>query len=172
MSVERIAGNVGGRLVTVSASFARPGDTTAYTAGDVVSNNATTTVPMTFALALSRNEGSGYVIKAKLSTDQSTFVARLRLWLFTVSTMTVAADNAAGKRIYADRSSLIGYIDFPAAATGAGTSTGAFAQITDVRLGFNGAAATQAIYGYLEALDVFTPANAQNFQVDLSIDQN
>jgi len=41
-SGEAHIGEVGGNMLTISAEMTRPADTTAYTAGDVVSNNATT----------------------------------------------------------------------------------------------------------------------------------
>lgn len=162
-----------GLMVKATASFTRPADTTAYALGDVVSNSTSATTLMTFSGAGRSNANTGYITKARLLTSQATNTASFRLWLWNANNPTVAVDNAAYVFTYADDSKLVGYIDFPACSTSAGSGTGSFTQITDTqRLAYVCAAADTALYGFLETRTAFTPANAQTFQVTLHFDQN
>lgn len=167
---------VSGRTKTVTATFARPADTTAYTAKDVVSNNATTTTFLAFT-ALGRTvDGSGYIVKARLETDQATCTARFRLWLYRVPNASLATavggDNAQFAVKWANRTSRIGYLDFPALATEGTGSDAAVALNNDIRMAFGAASDDTGLYGVLEALDAFTPNSAQNFFVALTAEQN
>lgn len=172
---ENHIGEIAGRVRFVNATFARPADTTAYTAKDVVSNNATTTTMLQFSNAARVNGGGGYILKAQLMTDQSTCTARFRLWLYQLPSASlptaVPADNATFPLKWANRAKRIGYIDFVALSTEGTGSDAASALSTDVRLAFGCDAADSAIYGLLEALDAFTPASGQNFYVDLGVEQ-
>lgn len=190
---EIISQTVGGKLASATAEFTRPANTTAYTAGDVVSNDATTTTLMTFTGLVSQRGGSGYIVKAKLQTDKKDETAQYRLILYSVSTVasvtgaptvSVPGDNAPDTTIYANRLYRVGHIDFPACTAGADTSnnTGAIAQWTGAPLSFrcyqgNAGAAPNApgdnaLYGKLVNMTGTTPASGQNFSVTLQADQN
>lgn len=159
---------------TASASFARPSDTNAYAALDVVSDSTVASTLMRFAnIARALGKG-GYITKAKVTTDNKLFLPRLRLWLFTVNNPTVNADNAGFGLKYANRSLRVGYIDFPALSTeNSSNSDAAQAQRTDdLRLAFTCDPASQDLYGLLETLDAATPTSGQNFYVDLESEQN
>ena len=164
-------GAVGGALVVATATFARPADTTAYAANDAVSNGDPS-VLMTFAGLARVAGGSGYITKARIVTDQSANTAAFRLWLYTISNPSVAADNAAFTLSWANRANRIGYIDFPALATEGTGSDSASALADTIRLAFQCAAGSQALYALLETKSAFTPANAQNFYVELTAEQN
>lgn len=151
-------------------SFARPGDTTAYAANDAVANSTSAPVILTFTPVARVAAGAGFITKAKLQTDQSACVARFRLHLFNVANPTIANDNAAFALKWADRASYIGSIDFDACKTeGTGSDT-AYSINSAVRMHFTCASGDQALYGLLETLDAFTPANAQNFRIALATD--
>lgn len=174
----------GGKCVVVTGEFVRPADTTAYAAGDVVSNSTGATVLILFPATpsaqaqgcASQNGGSGYITKARLSTSKKDETAQYRLYLYTVNeaTASVVADNVADTRIYADRLVVVGYIDFPAcsSAAGTGSNTAADTQTTDVRLPFKCAPDTRALYGKLVNITGTTPASAQTFSISLTVDQN
>lgn len=166
---------VGGKCVRVSSEFTRPANTTAYTVGDMVSADAAATTPnLSFASCASDIAGSGYIVGARVRTDKKDMAAALRLWIFSASDATVVGDNVAGQILWANRAKVVGYIDLPTSGTGADStnSTGAFAQNFDVRIPFTCGAASQALYGVLEARTAFTPASGQGFYVELAIDQN
>lgn len=163
---------VGGKGKLVSASFTRPADTTAYAAGDVVSNATSGNTILTFADVGDDLASSGYIVGAKLLTDQATCVAQFRLFLFSASTATLDVDNGPADFLWADRASYLGYIDFPALSTEAGTNTAAQAQDMALRHLFVCGSTVTAIYGYLVTKTAFTPASAQNFRVELSVAQN
>lgn len=156
-----------------SAEFARPGDTAAYAAKDVVSNSTVGTTLMRFQnIARALGKG-GYITKARVITDNKTFLPRLRLWLYTVNNPSVQPDNAPFRLLWANRATRIGYIDFDALATEDGTNSDSASSLrADVRLAFTCDPASRDLYGVIETLDAATPASAQNFRVDLESEQN
>lgn len=156
----------------VGYSFTRPANTTAYTAKDVVSNATSSATIMSFT-NLSRAKGKGgYIVRAKIETDQKTCVARFRLHLWDTS-VTAKNDNDPFDFLNANASTRIGWIDFGACATeDATTSTGAVSVRDDLRLKYQTASGSRTIYGILETLDAFTPANGQSFRVDLWAENN
>lgn len=161
-----------GFLAQVEAEFARPADTNAYAALDAVSNSVGAPAVLTFPGAVRVAAGSGYITKARLMTDLKTATARLRLHLFIAAPAAIA-DNAPYTLLYSNRANRIGRIDFPALATeDPANSTAAAAQVADVRLPFKLAAGVD-LFGMLETLDaIAAPASAQNFYVQLTVDQN
>lgn len=167
-------GAVGGDTVAVSATFARPANTTAYAANDEVSNNATqaSAAPMTFAGCARVNAGSGYVTKVRLFTDNKTVTnGTFRLWLFN-ATPTMVGDNAAYALLYAERAAHVGYVDLTLQTEDGTASTGAQAIDATVRIPFVCAAASTALYGILLAKGAYTPASGQNLYVELTLERN
>jgi hypothetical protein len=156
----------------VEVEFARPSDTTAYTAKDVVGNTGVAAV-ITFADAARVNGGAGNIVKGRLFTNSATAMlgAVLRLHLYKESP-TAIADNAPFTLLYANRSKRIGYIDFPALATEGTGSDASSALWVDIPLNFTTAASDTNLYGVLEVVTVgAAPASAQNFTVALNIEQ-
>jgi hypothetical protein len=164
-------GEVGGRLVSVGVNFTRPSDTTAYAAKDAVSDSTSAPTILTFANFARIAAGSGYIVRANMMTDQTTLTARLRLHLFHTS-VTAINDNAAFTLLYANRASRIGYIDFDPGVTEGAGSTASHSLNAITRLPFVCAAASRSVFGLLETLDIFTPASAQAFYVELIGDLN
>lgn len=157
----------GGYTVQSVASITRPADTTAYAAKDAIADLTSGATILTFANCARTSGGSGYVTKARLQTDQAANVSAYRLHLYD-ATLTAVVDNAAQTVLYANRASYLGYIDFPAAATD-GSDT-AVSQSTQAPLPF--VAAGTSLFGMLETITGFTPANAQKFYIQLGIEQN
>jgi hypothetical protein len=166
-----VIGQVGGSMAYVGVTLTRPADTTAYAAKDAVSNSTSAPTVLTFTDLARVNAGSGYIVKARLMTNQSTNTARFRLHLFHTAP-TAINDNAAYTMLWANRANRIGYIDFAACSTEGSGSDAAFTQNDTVRLPFVCAAATRNVIAMLETLDVFTPASAQVFYLELTVDQN
>lgn len=167
-------GEVGGRTVSVSGVFTRPADTTAYTAGDCVSNSTDATTPVTLTRFARVNGQSGYIVGARLSTNKKSITPRIRVHLFNASDATLAVDNAAWKDLYADVSKRIGYFDLPAMSTGADATNSDMSRSLDftIRVPFKCSANTTSIWYVLEALDAFTPASGQSFTLTLSAELN
>lgn len=171
---ENFIGSVGGILIHVSAELTRPADTTAYTAGDVVSNNATTTTPVQLANIFRVAGGSGYIRKLKISTDKKSITPRFRLHFFNASTITVSADNAPFKEVYADTSKRLGYYDMPAMTTAVDTTNSDMSRTLDIDVSMevNAAAGSRDLFVVYEALDAFTPASGQKFMLSVALDNN
>jgi hypothetical protein len=171
---ENHLGEMGGKLVSVSGSFTRPADTTAYAIGDVVSNSTGGTTLLSIAGCARVNQGSGYIVGARLITDKKSITPRFRVHVYNASNPTVAVDNAAMDIRYADISKRIGSFDLPAMSTGADStnSTSSQAQDMALRVPFVCAAATTTLYFLFEALDVFTPSSGEAFTLVIYADQN
>lgn len=171
-------GQVGGTTVAVGVEITRPADTTAYAANDSVNTSTSAPTLITFANASRVASGTGYITKARLTTDQSACVAQMRLWLYNANTAFLNNDNAAFLIKYADKATRIGYIDFPALSTEAGSDC-AFSFVPDsdpatpnfTALAFT-ADSGRSIYGAFETKTAFTPASGQKFYVELTFETN
>lgn len=151
-------------------TFTRPNNTTAYTAGDVVSDSAGTFTPsLTFPVARTAG-GGGYIVKAQLETNSKTFLSQMRLYLFTVQSVVVAGDNVAGTQLYANMPYRVGYIDFPTLVTGAGAGSTSVVAAWFGNLGFLCKQGDTQLYGYLVDNTGSTPVAFQNFSVMLLAD--
>lgn len=164
-------GEVGGIMAVVNTTFTRPADTNAYTAKDVVSNSTSTPAVLTFTNLARINNGSGYIVKARLMTTLSTDTKRYRLHLFHTAPNALA-DNAAYTLLWSNRDARIGYIDFAAMQTEGTGSTAANAQNDTIRLPFVTASGSRTIYGILETLDAGLPASVQMYFIELTADVN
>lgn len=166
-------GTVGGTLVPIGIEYTRAATVSPYLAGDVISDSEAATTLVVFTNIARVVGGSGYITKARLITNQSTCVAQIRLWLYTISNpASIPVDNAPFTLLYANAPNRIGYIDFPALTTEQSGSDSASAMDDKIRLAFACAAASRNLYGVLETKTAFTPANAQKFYIELSADQN
>jgi hypothetical protein len=164
-------GALGGAIAIVSAELTRPANTSAYTIGDVVSDSTVASTLLTFTGAARVTGGSGYITKVRLETNQSTNVAQMRLWLYTINNPTVVADNVPMTLLYTNKANRIGYIDIPSCATEMAGSDSAQAQDGTIRFAFR-CGADANLYGLLETKTAFTPTSNQKFFVELTVDQN
>ncbi len=162
-------GEVGGKMSRVNTTLTRPSDTTAYAAKDAVA--ATSPAFLTFANLARVNDGGGYIVKARLTTNLSTDTKRYRLHLYR-TTGTAIADNAQFTLLDAAKGVKIGYIDFPACATEGTGSDCAEAANDTLRLAFVCSGGVAHIYGMLQTLDAGTPASAQTYHIELMADLN
>jgi hypothetical protein len=161
-----------GNLLAVAVELTRPANTDAYAAGDVVSNNVTTTAMLEFANAAREAGGSGYITGIRVATDKKSITPRLRVHIFRTNGATLSGDNAQWRGVYTDDSKLIGSVDLAAMTTGADTtnSTQSIAQDFTVRLPYTCVATS--LYVVLETIDAFTPTSGQKFSVTLYLDRN
>ena len=162
------------RQVAVSASFARPSDSTPYGANDAVANSTSAPTVLNFADVVGGVGMSGEIVKVRLMTNQSTNQARFRLHLFHTAP-TPINDNAAHTILYANRANRIGSVTLPLCSTAGSGSDAANSiavpgtPLSNVPLAFTCAADDTDLYGMLEALDAFTPASGQQFFIEITV---
>lgn len=162
-------GEVGGNGSLISVSFTRPADTTAYSIRDSVSTSSPSV--LTFTNIARINQGTGYIVKAKLVTDQVTNTAKFRLHLFHTSPAAIS-DNSQFTILWANKDKSIGYIDFDALSTEGTGSDCAYSVNSSLRLHYACDSGSRTLYGMLEAIDPFTPASGQNFYIELGTENN
>lgn len=157
-------------IVTSTASFTRPNDTTAYAANDLVANSTTagSVVPMSFAIA--SGPGSSVWIRAiKIKKSGTTATnGNFHLRLYGVSPTCANGDNGAWSTT---ESSYLGKID-PAiveAFTDACAGVDSLSELADIQLVLPGPG---IIYGLLVADAAYTPAAQEVFTVTLICDDS
>lgn len=167
---------VGGRTARVSASVTRPADTTAYAAGDVVTDNTTagSATNLTFTSAARATGGSGVIRSALLidSANQST-KGQFEVWIYQTAPAT-QGDNAAFAPSDAETETLIGIIPFNASYVGLATS-GAGGNAVYLAQGINMEFVTSGsanLFGHLVSRNAYTPVSAEKFTVVLGIAQD
>lgn len=160
----------------ISASFTRPGDTNAYTSGDLVANN--TTAGSVEAMELRgfavNNQGS-FVIRRLTLRKSGTGVtnAQFRAHLFRADVTAANGDNGAfstsGAADYLGAFDITVDRAFTDGAWGAGVPV--VGQEFMVRL--DPADTAQTIYALLEARGAYTPATSEVFTLTAdSIDED
>jgi hypothetical protein len=161
---------VSGFQVAASALFARPSDTTPYSALDAVSNSTSVPALIEFTGSARALGGSGVILSAR-HLKNSTAIASFRLHLYRASTASAVNDNAQFALLFANRSTRIGFIDFAHSTGGTGSdSTNALS--TFVNLPFICDAATSSLFGILTTTSGYTPASAEQHFIELQIGQN
>jgi hypothetical protein len=153
-----------GTVYNQSQTFTRPGDTTAYAAGDQVANSTTagSVTPMTFTVG-GTAIGSEFILeRVKLAKSTvSTTNAAFRVHLWSASPTVAGGDNAAMST--SGTATYLGYYDV--------TMSKAF---TDGAAGFGTVAdnamvltASQYIYALIEAQAAYSPGNAETFTLSI-----
>lgn len=159
----------------VSATFVRPADTTAYTAGDVVCNS--TSAPAVLALGpAARLQGGGGLIKSATVVDAANVAtkATLELWLFNVS-LAAVNDNTAFAPSNTEIANLVGVIALSTAfvaKAGSGAAGNCILQSGIVDIPFKCAAGDRNLYGVLVVRNAYVPISAEAFTVNLLVVQN
>jgi hypothetical protein len=140
-----ISGTVGG-----ATTIAAAGD---YAANDILSDSTSAGVAWLFTGLARYSGGTGTIYRANITGSVDALVPRLRLWLFNANPSgSTLNDNAAFSIAAADRTKILGYIDFPAMIDAGAVS---YTQNITDRLGF-AAVGSANIYGILQTLDAFT----------------
>jgi hypothetical protein len=146
-----------------SVTQARPADTSAYTAGDVISNSTSAPVVLTFA-NVGPTYGSAIIQTANLRADVAsvpTGYGAFRLHLYNVAP-TAINDNAAYNLPSGDRSKYQGFVEF-STPLDLGDTLWAQADYVgkQVRL-LDG-----NLYGILQTMGAFTPTSAASKTLSL-----
>ena len=149
----------------------RLGNTTAYTAGDEVSDVASSSAhPWVFANSARAVGGAGWITKVRLqSSDPLNVSAIYRLYLFDTAP-TQVGDNLAYALLGAEFGVREGFIDIGPMVTSVGTGVASIHQDTRVR--YVCAAADTSLYGVLVIQAAYTPLNAGTFYAELTCDRD
>lgn len=163
---------VGHRTKRVSDTITRPSNTTAYAAGDAISE-VTTNDGFTFSEVAEPggNRRSGSIDSAVLisSANQSTKLDA-ELWIFAVEPGE-DADNSAFSPTDAELADLIGVIDFPSVDWKEGNGN-AVCVVAGVQLPFKCQDKDVQLFGRLVARNAYTPVSAEEFTVVLTISED
>lgn len=167
---------VGFETTFVSDSITRPANTTAYAAGDVISE-VTNNDHFTFLKAVNtvpgKSTGTLNTVRLISSANQSTKLDA-ELWLFHTDIAEVA-DNSAFAPTDAEVATLVAIVSLPDsmwlvgnATSGAGGN--AVIEVTEMNIPIKGDSGT--IYGQLVARNAYTPVSGEIFTCQLAITQD
>lgn len=164
-----------GGLLTVTASFARPSDTTTYAAGDLVANS-TTAGSVAAAELVGAVRGTGEAIRIERvrlrKSGPSMTNASFRAHLFRIAPVVSVGDNGAfnssGALALANIEGHVGYVDVTmdlAAAIGA-RGVGAPATGSGITCEAAGASGHEtSLWVLIEARATYIPANGETFYI-------
>lgn len=149
----------------VSDSITRPANTTAYAAGDAVSDTGGD-AHFAFVECLHRGLTSGEIVAARITSTAGGVGTALdaELWLFHTD-VTAVADNASWTLSDAQALTRVAIIEFPTAdwRLNANNCT------CDVypNQPFSGIGADRTLYGQLVARNAYNPTSGETFTVEL-----
>lgn len=123
--------------------------------------------------------GNGYIVKARLMTDLTTFLDQVRVHIYSKPVAAIL-DNALFTLLWANRASRLGYIDLPALATEGSGSDAAAAVATSNDAGSKLPLFVQNAESVLDddlwfvptTLGTGTPSSGQNFYFEFTVDNN
>ena len=154
-----------GLIKSVSDSFTRPADTTAYTAADLVANSVTagSVVPLRFNVG----RGGIRIVGVRLWKSDETDVtnATFSLHLFGSSPTVANGDNSAFSTNFSDRFGTVAVATMVAATDEAYQVQNAGDTI--LLGGLYHYTASGLVYGLLSAVGAYTPASGEVFQCKL-----
>lgn len=158
---------------TKQIQFTRPNNSTQYTAGDAVSDNATSATVATFTLSdMARAPGlGGRITNVTLhKTDQDLTGADFDIYLFDAAVAgTSFEDNAAHALTDAELQTCIGFVSLTAAshAVSGGMITGDLYSRSnlDWAYGFSGTGTSTDLYVVVIARGTYTPAANEVFTI-------
>jgi hypothetical protein len=167
--------------VLATQEFTRPGDTTAYAAGDVI-GPVTTPAVITFPNAALENGGVGRIVNTLVANNAVTVAnSGLALHIYNTS-ITPIADNAQFTLLWANRASYQGTILLDTvptlSASGFGTGTDSKVWLSSQQLTtaaqydgwFQCASTSTSLYGILTARAAYATAASEVFSIRLTIE--
>jgi hypothetical protein len=159
---------------TVTASFTRPADVTAYASGDVVNDSTSAPTVLTFPRA-TKGSGEFSILQSATiitSANQAT-KPELQLFLFD-SPVTPDNDNAVFTPTDDELATLLHIISFPASAFVVGDATSgaggnAVCNAQELQLPINTLMSGNAIYGVPVMRAAYTPVSGEVFTIRLGL---
>jgi hypothetical protein len=160
---------VGGNTSTPTASFTRPSNTTAYTAGQVVADSTTAATVRQFSNCSRTNGNTGLIVTCVITDSaKQTTLPQFNLWLFNASP-TVQNDAAAFAPSATDLLNLVAIL--PVSAFYGASANGALVA-NGLNQPFKCASGSTTLYGVLVAANAYTPVSAEVFNITLGILQD
>lgn len=157
---------------TITQSFVRPANTTAYAAGQVVTTLAGAVI--TFNGASKEQGGMGMIQKATL-IDEANVATKpgLELWIFDTAPAAVA-DGAAFNPSNTELEALVCVIAFPTGnfvvgGAGAGAAGNSVCDAQALEIPFNTTKDVNALYAVLVVRNAYVPVSAEKFVIRLTI---
>lgn len=167
-----------GKAIAIAASITRPNDTTAYAAGDAITDSTSSPTALAFSGAARVNGGTGVVVGATLidSANQST-KGDFDLFLFEAS-YTPDNDNSGVTPTDSELETCIGVIRFSAgdfvvgdASSGASGNALCLGPVANP-FAFTCGGGSTSLYGALVARSAYTPVANEKFTIRLRILQD
>lgn len=155
-------------IITPSANFTRPSNTTQYAVGDLVANNTTagSVTPLSWTVGVF-DHGSLFIRRVNLKKSATSVTsASFRLHLYTSSPTVTNGDNSAWVSTH---SGYIGSMDVTVDKAFSATSGGIGVPLIGAEI--NVYPTTNTLYGLLEARATYTPASAEVFTAVLELHQ-
>lgn len=158
-------------LISLTDSITRPADTTAYTAGDAISE-VTTNDMFVFDLTPRIGIHKGEILVARITSSADTVSTALdgELWLFREAPAEVA-DNAPWTVTDAEVLQRIGIVEFNTAdwrLNALNATCDVYPNIPFIGQ-LNGQGGGLTLYGQLVARNAYTPASGEVFTVELIV---
>jgi hypothetical protein len=183
LKVEGVAGGVAVPVTIsagtkiVSGSITRPANTTAYAAGDAITDSTSAPTAITFAGCASANGGTGTIYSCQLvdGANQST-KGQFELWVFAgTATPTPDNDNAVFTPTDAELANLVGIFEFNAWYVGDATSGvggNCVSRALNQNMGFDCGASVDDLYGLMVVRNAYTPVSGEVFTFILHVGQD
>ena len=156
-------------VVTLTTTFTRPADTTAYAANDCMSDSTSAPTGGGFTLTgAAKRSGLGGIINSIVITNTNPAGTPLQgeVWLFD-SGPTAINDNAAFALSDADANKLVGVVPFTLAT---GATNNAMAFLSNLGIGFQCVGSANLRY-LIKVIGAYTPASAEQLTVRMNITQ-
>lgn len=163
-----------GETLTSQTTLTRPNDTTAYTAGDAVTDSTSAPTAIVFANCARANGAGGHITGVTMldSANQATD-GQFELWLFSgTSAPTATNDNAAFTPTDANLANCIGVFSLTTAFAGDATAGAGGNLIYQSEQGsrpFRCGASTTSLWGLLVVRNAYTPVAQEVFTITLGI---
>jgi hypothetical protein len=141
-------------LRKLTASFVRPGNTTAYIANGAVANS--TTAGSVSLLNFGIPKSAGTITRARMKHSATGDDPQWRVWLFDTTLTPAVGDNATFTAPLTDS---LGYIDIDGSTDG-----------TDVEVGWASATIPHTgatVFGLIQTRSAWTPASSETITLDL-----
>lgn len=159
--------------VCLQASFTRPADTTAYTAGDLVANNVTagSVVPLTFTNAVRTAGDCVRIERVRVQKSGTSLTnATFRVHLFEASPTPTVGDNGAynSSGVLSTNNVLNMAGTFPVTVMWSGSDGASGVGLPATGSGVTASPTTgTSLFAFLEVTGAYTPTSGETFYVTL-----
>lgn len=154
---------------TARVSFARPANTTAYAAGDIVANTAAanTVAPLVLTVAGAAGQAGKVTRVAIAKSSVETANAAFRLHLYAKAPTPANGDNGA----FSANGFASNYLGAADVTLDKAQGDGAIG-FADVAIPFQCESGVLTLFGLIEALGAYVPASGETLKVAVSVERS